>query len=206
MPVTLMPLPYSLDALEPAISAETLKFHHGKHHRAYVDKTNELVAGTDLADQPLEAIISAARGKSDSGLFNQSAQVWNHGFYWLSLTAEKREPSAALSAAIDSSFGGHDKMIDKLLEAAAAQFASGWAWLVADREGQLAIETTDDAHQPAGEDKRPLLVIDVWEHAYYIDRRNDRKAYLEAAAELLDWSFASDNFDRNDWWTYPDEG
>jgi Fe-Mn family superoxide dismutase len=203
MPIKLIPLPYSAEALEPAISAETLNFHHGKHHRAYVEKTSELVADTGLADEPLESIIAAASKQGDAKLFNQAAQVWNHGFYWHSLTPEKTSPSQALATAINSSFGSHEQMIEKLLEEAAARFASGWAWLVAN-QGQLAITTTGNADRPS-EGGTPLLVIDVWEHAYYIDRRNDRQAYLEAAASVLDWQFASENLERDAWWTYPDE-
>ncbi len=201
MPISLMPLPFDKAALEPAISAETLEFHHGKHHKAYVDKTNELTAGTDLEGKPLEAIIAAAKAK-DQKLFNQSAQVWNHGFYWESLSPEKTEPSADLTKAISAAFGSHDAMIDMLVEEAAAHFASGWAWIVA-KDDALAIVTTHDAGLPDEGEGIPLLVLDVWEHAYYIDRRNDRKAYLTAAAKLLNWDFASANFASGERWIYP---
>jgi Fe-Mn family superoxide dismutase len=201
MPITLMPLPFDKAALEPAISAETLEFHHGKHHKAYVDKTNELTAGTDLAGKPLEAIIAAAKG-TDQKLFNQSAQVWNHGFYWASLSPEKTEPLAELKQAISAAFGSHDAMLTKLVEEGVAHFASGWAWLVS-RGGKLAVISTHDAGLPDEGEGTPLLVLDVWEHAYYIDRRNDRKAYLTAAANLLNWDFASANFSSGDRWTYP---
>lgn len=201
MPIKLMPLPFAKTALEPAISAETLGFHHGKHHKAYVDKTNELTAGTDLDGEPLEAIIDAARGK-DQKLFNQAAQVWNHGFYWESLSAQTSAPSAALGQAVSAAFGSHDAMIDKLVEEAATHFGSGWAWIVA-KQGKLAIVTTHDADLPGEADGTPLVVLDVWEHAYYIDRRNDRKAYLTAATKLLNWDFASANFASGERWTYP---
>ncbi len=201
MPISLMPLPFEKAGLEPAISAETLEFHHGKHHKAYVDKTNELTAGTDLEGKPLEAIIAAAKAK-DQKLFNQSAQVWNHGFYWESLSPEKTEPSADLTKAISAAFGSHDAMIDMLVEEAAAHFASGWAWIVA-KDDALAIVTTHDAGLPDEGEGIPLLVLDVWEHAYYIDRRNDRKAYLTAAAKLLNWDFASANFASGERWIYP---
>lgn len=199
--ITLMPLPFDKSALEPAISAETFDFHHGKHHKAYVDKTNELVAGTDLEGQSLEAIIDAARGK-DQKLFNQSAQVWNHGFYWNSLSPEKTQPSADLAAAIDSAFGSHEAMIEKLVSEGALHFASGWAWLVA-KGGRLEVISTHDADLPGEDAGVPLLVLDVWEHAYYIDRRNDRKAYLTAASQLLNWDFASANHASGKRWTYP---
>jgi Fe-Mn family superoxide dismutase len=202
MAINLMPLPYAVDSLAPAISAETLKLHHGKHHKGYVTKTNELVAGTELEAQPLEAIIASARKSGDSQLFNQAAQVWNHGFYWLSLAPGKTEPSESLAAAIAASFGSAQQMVDELVEAAMGQFASGWAWLSASRE-KLEIETTGDAEQPLGEGKRTLLVIDVWEHAYYLDRHNDRKAYLEAVMPKLNWRFASENFARDEPWSYP---
>lgn len=201
MPITLTPLPFEKAALEPAISAETLEFHHGKHHKAYVDKTNELTAGTELEGKPLEAIIAAAKGK-DQKLFNQSAQVWNHGFYWASLSPEKTEPSAKLTKAVSAAFGSHDAMITKLVEEGVAHFASGWAWLIS-RDGELAIISTHDAGLPDESDGTPLLVLDVWEHAYYIDRRNDRKAYLTAAAKLLNWEFASANYASGERWTYP---
>jgi Fe-Mn family superoxide dismutase len=202
MPISLMPLPYSHDALAPAISADTLEVHHGKHHKGYVDKTNALIAGTDLADQPLEAIISAARNGGDTKVFNQAAQVWNHGFYWLCLTPDQTEPSADLAGAISASFGSREALVSSLIEAAAAQFGSGWAWLVASGD-RLSIETTPNAAQPLGRNSRPLLVVDVWEHAYYLDRKNDRKAYLDAACQRLDWRFASENFARQTVWTYP---
>lgn len=201
MSITLMPLPFDKAALEPAISAATLEFHHGKHHKAYVDTTNELTEGTELDGQPLEAIIAAAKG-SDKKLFNQSAQVWNHGFYWASLSPETTEPSADLAKAISATFGSHDALLTTLVEEGAAHFASGWAWLVS-RGGELAVISTHDAALPDGSEDTPLLVLDVWEHAYYIDRRNDRKAYLTAAAKLLNWDFASANFASGERWTYP---
>ncbi len=202
MAIKLMPLPYPLDALEPAISAETLTFHHDKHHKGYVTKTNELVAGSPDEDRPLEAIIASARATNNDELFNQAAQVWNHGFYWASLNPKKSAPSEELAAAVSSSFGSQGKMIDALVEAATGQFGSGWAWLIANGD-RLLIDTTGDADQPDVRVSRPLLVIDVWEHAYYIDRRNDRPAYLKAITELLNWQFASENFDRDTPWAYP---
>ncbi|MFM5908110.1 MAG: superoxide dismutase [Novosphingobium sp.] len=201
MTISLMPLPYEEDALEPAISAATLEVHYGRHHKAYVDKTNELVAGTDLAGQPLEAIIAAARGK-DARLFNQAAQVWNHGFYWLSLAPGSGKPAGRLAEMIDASFGSHEAMAERLIDAAAAHFGSGWAWLV-ESDGKLSILTTHDADLPAETSGNPIIVVDVWEHAYYLDRKNDRKAYLKAATGRIDWDFASDNLTRGTRWTYP---
>ena len=172
MPITLMPLPFDKAALKPAISAETLEFHYGKHHKAYVDKTNELTVGTDLEGKSLEEIIATAKGK-DQKLFNQAAQVWNHGFYWESLSPEAGSPSAELAEAISASFGSHENMITKLVEEGVGHFASGWAWIVAQGD-KLAIISTHDAGLPEKADGTPLVVLDVWEHAYYIDRRNDR--------------------------------
>lgn len=202
MTIKLMALPYSADALEPAVSARTIKLHHGKHHKSYVDKTNELTENTALFGKPLEDIIAAARADKNTPLFNQAAQVWNHGFYWESLSPRKTKPSAALDKAIAATFGSQTELLAKLNEKAAAQFGSGWAWLV--RKGaKLEIETTSDAQQPAGAKTVPLLVIDVWEHAYYLDHKNKRDAYLKAAAKILNWKFASDNFASDTPWTYP---
>lgn len=202
MTISLMPLPYPKDALEPAISADTLAVHHGKHHKAYVDKTNEMAADAGMTQLPLEAIIAAAADKDDAKLYNQSAQVWNHGFYWSSLAPSPSEPQGDLAAAISDSFGTVDSLVEQLVEEGAAHFGSGWVWLVA-QEGALAVTTTHDAGLPAGDTCNPLLVLDVWEHAYYLDRKNDRKAYLKAAAARLDWTFAAENHRRGTRWTYP---
>jgi len=199
--ITLMPLPYAPDALQPAISADTLNTHHGKHHKTYVDKTNQAIAGTALADHSLEQIIAATR-TSDKKVFNQAAQTWNHGFYWASLSPESTKPSADLAAAISSAFSSHQDMVEQLITQGAEHFGSGWVWLVS-KAGELAIEATHDAGQPEGEDANPLLVLDVWEHAYYLDRKQDRKAYLKAVSGKIDWQFASENFARQSRWTYP---
>ncbi|MDE2411020.1 MAG: superoxide dismutase [Sphingomonadales bacterium] len=203
MTITLTPLPYAEAALEPAISAATLAVHHGKHHKAYVDKTNALVAGTGLADAPLEAIVLDAVARKDGKLFNQSAQAWNHGFYWHSLTPERSQPGSELAAAITGSFGSLDDMLTKLVDEGLGHFGSGWAWLMAEGNA-LSIITTHDAGCPLGQAARPLLVVDVWEHAYYLDRKNDRGAYLKAALGLLNWRFADENFARSTAWTYPE--
>lgn len=203
MAITLPPLPYADTALEPSISATTLQTHHGKHHKAYVDKTNAAVDGTDLADKSLEDIIAAAEAKGDKGLFNNAAQSWNHAFYWNSLTPDASEPAGDLAAAIEGSFGSLDRLREELAAQGAAHFASGWVWLVA-RGETLAVEQTHDAATFATGDARPLLVIDLWEHAYYLDHKNLRPEYLKAVIEKhLNWAFAAENLGRDGTWTYP---
>jgi len=202
MPVTLMPLPYAQDALAPAISRQTLEFHHGKHHKAYVDKTNALIDGTPLARVSLEEIVREAHRRGDNALFSQAAQVWNHGFYWQSLQPVASVPPQSLERALIAAFGTVADFVDALVTQAAAHFGSGWTWLVADGD-RLRIEPTHDAGCPLVDGVRPLLVLDVWEHAYYLDRKNDRKAYLDAAAQLLAWDFAAQNLERDGFWTYP---
>ncbi len=202
MAITHMPLPYAIDALAPHISAETLEFHHGKHHKAYVDKANAAIAGSDLDEATLEAIIRRADADGNQGLFNNAAQVWNHAFYWNSLSPTPTEPSPELSGAIGKSFGSIDGLKAELAETAKAHFASGWAWLVA-RGDDLIITDTHDAGTAVTHAVRPLLVVDVWEHAYYIDRRNDRPAYVGAVTDnLLNWQFASENFARATQWVH----
>ena len=202
MAFELMPLPYAPDALAPAISAETLGYHHGKHHKAYVDKTNAAVEGTDLAGDDLETVIARARG-SNQGLFNNAAQSWNHGFYWHSLSPEAQAPSGDLAAKIDAAFGSLDALKSKLAERGAGHFSNGWVWL-ADKGGTLSIEETHDGDTLADLDALPLLTIDVWEHAYYLDHQNLRPNYLkEVIDNRLNWSFAADNLARGTTWKYP---
>ncbi|WP_296674613.1 superoxide dismutase [Novosphingobium sp.] len=203
MAITLLPLPYAQDALEPAISAETIGFHYGKHHKGYVDKANAAIKGTPLDDANLNAVVKDAASSKDQKLFNAAAQAWNHGFYWHSLTPQSGKPGSALAAAIDASFGSFAAMTEKLLTEAEGHFGSGWAWLLADGDA-LSIATTHDAGCPLTGTARPLLVVDVWEHAYYLDRQNDRKAYLTAAAGLLNWNFADERFADPDFWVYPE--
>lgn len=204
MTISLMNLPYPHNALEPVISAATLEVHHGKHHQAYVTKTNALAADRDLGTSDLETIIRWAMSNQDKALFNQAAQVWNHGFYWLSLTPDQSAPSGDLAARIDSSFRSKDALVEQLAEAAVGHFGSGWAWLVAGADGTLSIQTTHDAGTMLVEHGTPLLTIDVWEHAYYLDRKNDRKAYVEAVLDrTLNWDFAAANLAREEVWTYP---
>jgi len=202
MAFELMPLPYDKDALAPAISAETLGFHHGKHHKAYIDKTNAAVEGTDNADKSLEDVIAAARG-SNQGLFNNAAQSWNHGFYWHSLSPSGGSPSGDLASKIDAAFGSLDALTSKLAERGVGHFASGWVWL-ADRGGQLTIEETHDGDTLADSGFNPLLTIDVWEHAYYLDYQNVRPDYLKAVLDgHLNWGFTAENLARGSAWKYP---
>lgn len=199
MTIALMPLPYAQEALEPHISRKTLEIHHGAHHKTYVDKLNAAIEGTENADKPLEAIVKSASGP----LFNNAAQTWNHGLYWHSLSPERTAPNDSLSAAIKADFGSIDALYEALTNEAVNHFASGWAWLVVDG-GKLKVISTHDAGCPLTSDVNPLLTIDVWEHAYYIDQMNKRPAYVKAVLEnLINWKFASDNFDRGTAWTYP---
>lgn len=203
MAITLPPLPFADNALAPAISATKLQTHHGKHHKACVDKTNAAIADTDQAYASLEQIIAAAEVKGDKGLLNNAAQSWNHAFYWNSLTPEASEPAGDLASAIDASFGSFSALKAELLVQGTAHFASGWVWLLA-RDDSLSIEQTHDAATFATGDTKPLLVIDLWEHAYYLDHKNLRPDYLKAVIEHhLDWGFAAENFGRDAGWIYP---
>ncbi len=202
MTITLMPLPYAVDALAPAISADTMNTHHDKHHKGYVDKVNAAIAGTPHEAEPIEAIITAARG-SDAKLFNNAAQVWNHGFYWLSLAPTPHAPSGDLAAAIDSSFGSLDALKKELAAKAEGHFGSGWAWLAVGAGSKLEVAETHDGDTLGDGALKPLLTIDVWEHAYYIDRKNERPKYVAAAIEHLAWDFAAENYARDGAWTYP---
>ena len=203
MAFKLIDLPYDDDALAPAVSAETLSYHHGKHHQAYIDKTNKAIEGTDHADKSLEEVVAAARG-SDQGLFNNAAQSWNHGFYWHSMAGDGGSASDELKSMIDSAFGSTGALEDKLKERGAGHFASGWVWLV-EKGGELTIEETHDGDTLADKDGvNPLLVIDLWEHAYYLDHQNKRPEYLDAVVgSKLNWSFASENLARGTIWEYP---
>jgi superoxide dismutase, Fe-Mn family len=195
-PFSLPPLPYADTALEPLISANTLSYHYGKHHKTYVDNLNKLVEGKDLAKMSLEEIIHASAGKADmAGVFNNAAQVWNHTFYWNSLKPNGGgKPTGAIAAAIDKDLGGYDKFKTDLSAAAVTQFGSGWAWLVSDA-GTLKIVKTGNAEVPLTKGQKPLLTIDVWEHAYYLDYQNLRPKYVETLIDkLLNWDFANKNF------------
>jgi superoxide dismutase, Fe-Mn family len=194
-PFALPPLPYADTALEPLISANTLSYHYAKHHKTYVDNLNKLVEGKDLASMSLEQIIHASAGKADmAGVFNNAAQVWNHTFYWNSMKPNGGgKPTGAVAAAIDKDLGGYDKFKADLTAAALTQFGSGWAWLVADA-GTLKIVKTGNAEVPLTKGQKPLLTIDVWEHAYYLDYQNLRAKYVETLIDkLLNWDFANKN-------------
>ena len=194
--IELPKLPYGESDLAPHISQETISFHYGKHHKAYVDNTNRMIGGTELAAASLEDIVKATAGKPDKkGLFNNSAQVWNHTFYWRSLSPKGGgQPSGKLLDRVKSDFGDFAKFKEDLAKAAVTQFGSGWAWVVLEG-GKLKIEQTPNAENPitvAG--KKPLLTIDVWEHAYYVDYRNKRPDYVTAVLEkLVNWEFAAQN-------------
>lgn len=191
---TLPPLPYEKDALEPLISAETLDYHYSKHHKTYVDKLNTLIETTDFKDKDLVEIIKTAKGP----IFNNAAQVWNHTFYWHCLTPEKNtQPSEALLAAIESSFESFDSFKTEFTNSALNNFGSGWTWLVADKSKKLSILNTSNAFNPISDDEfTPIMTCDVWEHAYYIDTRNNRAQYLENYWVLLNWTFINEQFNK----------
>jgi len=187
-------LPYSMDALQPHISKETLEYHYGKHHKTYVEKLNGLVEGTPYAKMSLEDVITDSREKNKAPIFNNAAQVWNHTFYWNGLTPSAKQPGKVLADAIQTSFGSMDAFKEKFTNASVGLFGSGWAWLVKERSGNLAIVTTSNAENPLGTANRALLTCDVWEHAYYIDYRNARPKYLETYWKLVNWDFVEKNF------------
>jgi Fe-Mn family superoxide dismutase len=188
---TLPDLPYPENALEPHISAETLQFHHHKHHATYVDKLNGLIPGTEFESASLEDIIKKASG----GIFNNGAQVWNHTFYWNCLSPNGGgTPTGELATAIDQAFGSFDDFKTQFSESAVNNFGSGWTWLVKNSEGALEIVNTSNAANPMTDAKQPLLTCDVWEHAYYVDYRNARPKYVEAFWNLVNWDFVSQNF------------
>jgi len=192
---TLPPLPYADGALAPVISANTIGFHYGKHHKTYVDNLNNLVKGTAYEGATLEKIIADSAGKADqAGIFNNSAQIWNHTFYWNSLKPNGGgKPSGKLAAMIDSDLGGFDNFKKELAATTVSQFGSGWGWLVVEG-GKLKIVKTGNAEVPFTKGQKPLLTIDVWEHAYYLDYQNKRADYVNALIDkLLNWDFAAEN-------------
>ncbi len=187
----LPPLPFKDDALEPVISKETLDYHHGKHHQTYVNNLNKLIAGSEFEEMSLEDIIL----KSSGGIFNNAAQVFNHTFYWNCLSPDGGgKPQGALAEAIDEAFGSFEAFKEKFAATAVGTFGSGWAWLVKDQEGKLEIVSTGNAGTPLTDGKKPLLTCDVWEHAYYIDYRNARPAYVDKYWDLVNWDFVASNF------------
>lgn len=188
MSIELPPLPFSRNALEPNISEETIDFHYGKHHQGYVTKLNGLIKGSEFEALPLEQIIK----ESDGAIFNNAAQVWNHTFYWNCLTPNgSGEPSGQLQEAINETFGSFEAFQERFTQAALNQFGSGWAWLSQTAEGTLEIHSTPNAETPIKTGKTPLLTCDVWEHAYYIDTRNNRAQYLENFWPLVNWDFVA---------------
>ncbi|EED36508.1 superoxide dismutase (Fe) [Luminiphilus syltensis NOR5-1B] len=183
-------LPYERDALAPHISSETLDYHYGKHHQTYVDKLNGLVEGTDNAEKSLEDIIKS----SDGGLFNNAAQVWNHTFYWHCLSPNGGgEPTGPIAEAINSTFGSFEAFKEQFTNSAINNFGSGWTWLVKKADGSIALANTSNAGCPITDDVTPLLTVDVWEHAYYVDYRNARPKYMEAFWNLVNWDFVNSN-------------
>lgn len=185
-------LPYPEDALAPVISAETLALHHGKHHKKYMDTMNELLSKESINASSLEEVVRNSKGK----LFNNAAQAWNHDFYWHSLSPKRKRPAGALLRRIEGDFGSYDRFAEQFAAAAEAQFGSGWAWLV-EQDGRLKVLTTSNANTPMAHGIRCLLTVDVWEHAYYLDYRNQRERYLSAViGERLNWEFAEQNAQR----------
>jgi Fe-Mn family superoxide dismutase len=196
MAFTLPDLPYPKDALQPHMSAETLDYHWGKHHKAYVDKTNGFVGEKGLEGASLLEVIKAARERGDKGLFNNSAQIWNHSFFWQCLAPQgSTSASGKLKDMIDSDFGGQDALLEKLATESANHFASGWGWLILNN-GKLEVTSLHDADSPVAHGMTPLLTIDVWEHAYYIDYRNERPRFLKSVLEnIINWDFVGQNLD-----------
>ena len=195
MAFTLPDLPYAQDALEPHYSATTLSFHHGKHHQAYITKTNELIAGTDLDGKTVEEVVAAAKAKGDGLLFNQSAQIWNHTFFWNSMKpGGGGKPSGPIAEKIDAAFGSYEDFVAAFKAKAVGNFGSGWTWLCAKGDG-LEIVNTDDADTPLAHDGlTPLLTVDVWEHAYYLNYQNRRPDYVQTFVDhLANWDFANAN-------------
>ncbi len=188
---TLPPLPYAEDALAPTISKETIEYHYGKHHQAYVTNLNNLIPGTEFENLPLEEIVK----KSSGGIFNNAAQIWNHTFFWNSLSPNGGgAPTGALGDAINAKWGSFDAFKEAFTKAAVGTFGSGWAWLVKKADGSLDIVSTSNAATPLTTADKPLLTIDVWEHAYYIDYRNARPKFVEAFWNIANWDFAAKNF------------
>lgn len=195
--IELPKLPYEENALEPIISARTISFHYGKHHAGYVNTLKKLIEGTSYAERPLEEIItSSAKDSKATSIFNNAGQVWNHTFYWNSMRPRGGgEPSSKLKSAIESSFGSFEDFREQFSKVAIGQFGSGWAWVIADKGGKLKIISTSNADTPVAHGQLPLLTIDVWEHAYYLDYQNQRAAYVEAWLDkLVNWDFAEWNY------------
>jgi Fe-Mn family superoxide dismutase len=197
MAFELPPLPYDKGALAPHMSAETLEFHHGKHHKAYVDNTNKMIAEKGLEGAKLSDVVLAAKERGDKGLFNNSGQIWNHSFFWQCLSPEQQKPTGKLADMINDTFGGHEKLLEELKKEAVGHFASGWGWLILD-QGSLKVTSLHDGDSPIAHGMTPLLTIDVWEHAYYIDYRNARPVFVDTVLNnLINWDFVAQNLDGN---------
>ncbi len=195
MAFTLPALNFAPDALEPYISQRTFEFHHGKHHQTYVTKTNDMVKGTPLEGKSLEEVVQAAAKEGNKGLFNNSAQHWNHSFFWECLAPKAGgKPSGKIAAAIDKDLGGYDAFRKTFADSAAGNFGSGWTWLVVGKDGKLAVTNTSNAELPLTKGETALLTVDVWEHAYYLDYQNRRPDFVSAYLDhLLNWDFAEAN-------------
>ncbi|WP_300533900.1 superoxide dismutase [Sphingosinicella sp.] len=194
MAIEFPPLPFARDALEPHMSARTLDFHHGKHHKAYVDKANAAIAGTPLDGKPVEEIVRAAKAKGDQSLFNNAAQAWNHTFFWNSLSPKPAGPEGKLKDLVDSAFGGLSKFNDVFKAEATGHFGSGWAWLCQDGDGLRIISTHDADSALVHDGLNPLITLDVWEHAYYLDFQNARPDFVDVfLTNTINWSFAATN-------------
>jgi Fe-Mn family superoxide dismutase len=195
MSIELDKLPYSYNALEPFISERTMSIHHDRHHKAYVDKLNKLIEGSDYADLTLEEIIVRARLKKDADVFNNAAQAWNHDFFWKSMSPKGGTPDGRIKEMVESEFGSIDAFEEQFRDAATGQFGSGWVWLVLE-QGKLRIMSSSNADTPAGTDLVPILTLDVWEHAYYLDYQNERKKFAETFLEhLINWNFANEKLE-----------
>jgi superoxide dismutase, Fe-Mn family len=186
--ITLAPLPFAREALEPYMSRETLDYHYGRHHKAYVEKVNYLITGTPQQGAPLEELVLKGTGT----LFDNAAQAWNHAFFWRCLSPRRQTPGKELDGALRS-FGGLEALQSEFSRAAIAVFGSGWVWLIKDESGAVRIVTTSNANTPLRDGHKPLLTCDMWEHAYYVDHRNDRAAYLNGFWQLVNWDFVAGN-------------
>lgn len=198
MTINLPNLPYDKKDLEPFISKNTLDFHHGKHHQTYVTNLNNLITDTDLANKSLEEIIDISRKNNQAGIFNNAAQIWNHTFYWHSMKKNGGgKPTGKLLTKIEEDFGSFDKFVEEFKIAGATQFGSGWAWLVLDENSKLQVIKTPNAETPLGTHLKPLITMDVWEHAYYLDFQNARPKYIETFLNnLVNWDFALENLEK----------
>jgi Fe-Mn family superoxide dismutase len=196
MPFTLPDLPFAKDALAPYMSAETLEFHHGKHHKAYVDKTNAMAAAKGLSNASLVEVVTRARGNGSPALFNNAAQLWNHSFFWQCLApATGQQPSGELARLVERDFGGVDNLLAQLAKESVEHFSNGWGWLVLE-SGKLRVTSLHDADTPLVHGLTPLFTLDIWEHAYYIDYRNERPKFANAVlANIVNWQFVEENLD-----------